>query len=470
MPKLLTTDAKFNDSKRRHVKQIKNYTVNTKKFKTHDTLVKYDLLELYHDKLNELGIEIQYSNSLVNKQDNNVLLDENEDDDIRTKYENLKQLYIRLNDLYLKEQKYECRYITKDMSNECLYNKIDDLRNSIRKDECIDDSTKIKYRRLLKKVFESIDNENVINMINTNVDKFIFQIHTYMKNKDYKENLLKPINCLLRNDIIVFNKDVETKIFNKFSSISEDLRYTRIINKKQHDIIDFNDITKQIENKYGKYSIEYLFIRFFFHIGGRNELSNIKVIYKKDDADKDNNYLLINNKDNEMIYHLRSYKTASVYKDETNKLNDELRDIIENIEIDNYLFPRNAYGFIKNMLNGINIYPHDDLSSGVGYLRYSIQSTYHNDETVNYKLKHSKTCGAIDYVFRVTSYDEYISRNNQNTPKKRTVTEEQKQAYKDRKNEKIDCVLCGKSISRCNMTKHVKVCMKSRVTITEVDD
>ena len=141
---------------------------------------------MYNDKLNELNIEIKYSKSLTNRQDNNIILDEN--DDIRSKYEHLKQMYIRLNDLYLKEQKYECRYITKDMSNDDLYNKIDDLRNSIRKDEFIDDSTKIKYRRLLKKVFESLDNENVINTINTNVDKFIFKIHTYMKNKDYKEN------------------------------------------------------------------------------------------------------------------------------------------------------------------------------------------------------------------------------------------------------------------------------------------
>ena len=243
------------------------------------------------------------------------------------------------------------------------------------------------------------------------------------------------------------------------------MRYTRIINKKQHDIVDFNDITKQIENKYGKYSIEYLFIRFFFHIGGRNELSDIKVINKKDDIDKDNNYLLINNKD-DMIYYLKNYKTASVYKDESSKLNDELIDIIGHIEIDDYLFPRNGYGFIKTMLNGINIYPHKDLSNGVGYLRYSLQSTYYDDETVNYKLKHSKTCGAIEYAFRIITYDEYISRNP--TPKNKSITEEQKQVYKDRKYEKIDCVLCGKSISRGNMTKHVKVCMKSRVSITKV--
>ena len=146
-----------------------------------------------------------------------------------------------------------------------------------------------------------------------------------------KKNRLIAIVVILKS--LDKNKDLIKKYSDEMTNIALEQqnkdKKQQLSDKQKKNWVDYEDIIKLCNILFDKIKMlkildkkeinkneynllqEYILLRFYINFPIRNDLNNVKVIYNKDDDDKENNFLLVEN--DKIKFILNKYKTDKIY-------------------------------------------------------------------------------------------------------------------------------------------------------------
>ena len=193
---------------------------------------------------------------------------------------------------------------------------------------------------------------------------------------------------------------------------------------KDVGVYNWNDVMSKIENKFGKNSLENVFVRIYNEIPVRNELANIKIVGTPLENKKLNYILIPGGKTCNTVIHLGTFKTSNKYPSPDFKLSKETCGLLKTnlqkrpVEDRGVLFPftgvrlwRWFQGAVEEA--GFPLYPYgeevppDTKKQTQNGTRHSI-ATYRNSK-LNTEKEHPEPYGAD--LAALMLHDENTSKN-----------------------------------------------------------
>lgn len=244
----------------------------------------------------------------------------------------------------------------------------------------------------LSYIFRALEDNKLIDVLNDEkkLKQFIKNVQN-LKQKNDKYYSLSNISRILGSlltIIKVLNIKISEKndkiLFNAFrtAKLNYDLHQYKNKNelKKDNAVKSFNDVLRDVENKYGKKSLEYLLIKIFENAPLRgNDFNNMILVENENNLEENINYMILPKNGNAKIL-IQKYKTKKHHGDIHIILNQETTKLIRNyIKINKIKYNDKIFNSMNNIFINITNDKEDKEDGGARLLRRSIASTYYDD-------------------------------------------------------------------------------------------
>jgi hypothetical protein len=279
-------------------------------------------------------VEEPYSKSLINKLNDQIAIIEQEINDLKTKSfttgETIKKIILPENIDY----------------------SLDEVKQVI-KDNVVNPKSQKTYINNVKNLFDILGSENIFKSLK-NYKNVIYKIKTVGTIKDpnkvYSKNSQKQIFQSILKIITLYSMSLSDNAIDAYKHEFEILKVEssqqQEKKKSEIELLNYDDYMKQVEDKFGKDSRQYLTIAMYKVNTFRDDLGELLIVDKPPKIlNNEQNYLVVPElKTKNISILLNAYKTVAKYGKETININKEYSKLIRNyietnkLEYNDFLF------------------------------------------------------------------------------------------------------------------------------------